>query len=58
MGIEKVGIDSNFQVPFAFEKAFFYPLVGYYLEHNININKIKKKPVLLARSSNNALSPT
>ncbi len=36
-------ICGDFSVPFAFEKPFFYTLVGYYLEHNINYTKIKTK---------------
>lgn len=46
IGIESAGIDSNFQVPFAFEKAFFYPLIGYYLECNVDINKLKRKYII------------
>jgi len=30
-------------VPFAFDKAFFYTLIGYYIDNQIDVVKIKKK---------------
>ena len=45
-GIDGINICINFNVPFAFEKAFFYPLIGYYLEHNINVTHLKQKQIL------------
>lgn len=41
-GIDEINICRDFNVPFAFEKAFFYPLIGYYLEHNINVTHLKQ----------------
>lgn len=38
-------ISSSFQVPLASIKAFFYPLIGYYLEYNIDVEKIRGKIV-------------
>lgn len=32
-----------FDVPFAFNKAFFYTIIGYCLEHRIDIRNVKKK---------------
>ena len=34
---------SSFSVPFAFDKAFFYTLIGYYIDNKIDMGKIKKK---------------
>ena len=45
-GIDGINICRDFNVPFAFEKAFFYPLIGYYLEHNINVTHLKQKQIL------------
>lgn len=39
LGFQSVRLCSDFVVPFAFTKAFFYPLIGYYLEYNIDIRK-------------------
>ena len=36
-----ISLCGNFSVPFAFEKAYFYTILGYYLEYNIDIKKIK-----------------
>ena len=40
-------LSGNFVVPFAFEKAFFYTIVGYYLEYHVQIEKIKRKHIVL-----------
>ena len=36
-----VSINGNFAVPFAIEKPYFYTMLGYYLEYNVDIKKIK-----------------
>jgi surface polysaccharide O-acyltransferase-like enzyme len=38
---ENISIDFNFNVPFAFVQAFFYPLIGYYLEYKVDFKKVK-----------------
>lgn len=43
LGLQPLQLCSDFQVPFAFVKAFFYPIIGYYLEYNVNVQKIIKK---------------
>ena len=35
-----IAINSNFSVPFAFEKAFFYTIIGYYLEYHVDMNRM------------------
>lgn len=42
-GIPNIQICWDFDVPFAFDKAFFYPLIGYYLEYNVDVEKMKNK---------------
>lgn len=46
-GMLPYDISDKFNVPFATVKALFYTLIGYYLEHEIDIEKIKKKHVIL-----------
>lgn len=41
VGFQPVQLCSDFMVPFAFTKAFFYPLIGYYLENNIDVRKFR-----------------
>lgn len=41
-----ISLSSNFIVPFAFEKCFFYPLIGFYIENNIDVKKLKFKHLL------------
>lgn len=43
MQLPTYALSDSFSVPFAFEKAFFYSLLGYYLENYIDMNKIKIK---------------
>lgn len=38
-----ISVSGDFSVPFATVKVFFYPLLGYYLEHNINVKTIKRE---------------
>lgn len=40
-----IAITDDFSVPLSTTKAFFYPLIGYYIEHNIDIKKIKKRTI-------------
>lgn len=42
-----VSINGNFVVPFAIEKPFFYTMLGYYLEYNVDVKKIKLPHVCL-----------
>ena len=47
-------LSANFVVPFAFEKAFFYTLIGYYLEYHVQIEKIQRKHIVLLISAASA----
>ncbi|WP_022766587.1 acyltransferase [Butyrivibrio sp. XPD2006] len=38
---ENILIDGNFYVPFAVFSAIFYPLIGYYLEYNVDIANVR-----------------
>ena len=42
-----VSIYGSFLVPFALEKPFFYTLLGYYLEYNVDVKKIKLPHICL-----------
>jgi len=42
-GIGGVVVNSSFSIPLVTMKAFFYPLVGYYLDIKIDINKMERK---------------
>ncbi len=42
-----ISICGDFSVPFAFAKPFFYTLVGYYLEYNVDVKKIKTKHICM-----------
>lgn len=41
LGLQPVQLCGDFQIPFALTKAFFYPLIGYYLEYNIDARKLR-----------------
>ncbi len=41
-----INICADFSVPFAMEKILFFPLIGYYIEHNIDVTKIKARHIL------------
>ncbi len=41
-----ISICGDFSVPFVMEKILFFPLVGYYIEYNIDIAKIKARHIL------------
>ncbi len=43
-----IKINSQFSVPLAALNAFFYPLIGYYIDDKIDINKLKNKHVFIA----------
>lgn len=36
-----IRFSNDFSVPFAVTGAFFYPLIGYYLEYNVDMQKLK-----------------
>lgn len=46
LGLKGIWITNDFAVPLATSKYLFYPLMGYYLEHNVDITKIKFKTIL------------
>ena len=43
--IREIAVTDSFSVPLATTKAFFYPLIGYYLEHHVEVTKFKGKHV-------------
>ena len=45
-GQNEIYISGNISVPFSDTKAFFYPLLGYYLEYNVDYEKLKKKHLI------------
>lgn len=54
LGIGSLGILSitrDFSVPMATVKAFFYPLLGYYLEHFVDIKKLNKMHLVYLTSA-------
>lgn len=44
-GIREIVVTGSFSVPIATTKAFFYPLIGYYLECHVDVTKFKGKHV-------------
>ena len=46
LGFQPVQLCSDIVVPFAFTKAFFYTLIGYYLEYNIDIRKFRGRTAI------------
>lgn len=40
-----ISLESHFSVPLAVEKAFFYPLLGYYLDRYIDVSKFRLKEI-------------
>lgn len=38
-------LTGRFSVPFAADRAFFYPLAGYYLDKNVDMHKITRKHI-------------
>lgn len=40
-------LSTKLQVPFAFVNCFFFPIVGYYLEHVIDIKRINKAHLIV-----------
>lgn len=40
VGVNKLIITNNFTIPLATTKVFFFPLVGYYLDNNIDVWKL------------------
>ena len=39
-------VTSSFAIPFALSKQFFYPILGYYLDNNVDVNKFKSKHII------------
>jgi len=46
--IVPIHITDYFSVPIAIEKAMFYPLLGYYIEHKIDVNRLKPTQLFIA----------
>ena len=44
--IAPIGFANSFSFPIAFNDAFFIPLIGYYLEFKVDIEKIKKQHII------------
>ncbi|MCR5302426.1 MAG: acyltransferase [Lachnospiraceae bacterium] len=42
-----IKLSPDFDVPFAFARVFFYTMIGFYLEYNIDIEKIKGKHIAI-----------
>ena len=45
-GIPVLDLSYDFSIPLITIKAFFYPLIGYYLEHNFEITRLSKKHII------------
>lgn len=45
LGILNVSISKYFSVPLMSEKAFFYPLIGYYIDQVFDISKLNRKNI-------------
>lgn len=43
----KIVLSDSFQVALASEKALFYPIVGYWMDQNINIRQASRKTIIL-----------
>lgn len=46
VSIESIKISDDFSVPLATFRVLFYPLIGYYIDRNINVKTLKKKDIL------------
>ncbi len=46
----QLSFSKDFVVPFSLSSAFFFPLVGYYVEHKVNITKLTGKHLVLLLS--------
>ena len=44
-GISSVSVSSDFSVPLMTIKAFFYPLIGYYIDQVFDISKLNKRNI-------------
>lgn len=45
LGISSVSVSSDFSVPLMTIKAFFYPLIGYYIDQVFDISKLNKRNI-------------
>ena len=43
VGIEGIAISDHLSIPLSSVKALFYPIIGYYIEHYVDIRKINNK---------------
>lgn len=44
--LDTICLSNDFSVPFIVVKAFFYPIIGYYLEYFIDISKFRKRHII------------
>lgn len=42
-GLEGVALSGDFSIPLATLKCMFYPIIGFYIDRNVNIESIKRK---------------
>lgn len=45
MGIPTIRVSNDFNLPLMTLKAFFYPLIGYYIDHVFDISKLNKRNI-------------
>lgn len=45
-GRERIAISADFNIPMATLREFFYPLIGYYIDQNVDINSKRKKVII------------
>lgn len=50
LNIGTLSITGHFSIPFATGKQLLYPLLGYYLEHNVNIKNLDKNKIYVLLS--------
>ncbi len=41
--LPSISICEDFNVPFAYDRAFFFTIIGYYLEYHVDVTKVKMK---------------
>lgn len=46
LSIDPISICNDFSVPLATISAFFYPLIGYYIDNKIDVSKFKNKHII------------
>ena len=45
--INDIDFSGGFNLPFVFADLFFYPLIGYYLDNVLDIERLKKKHIII-----------